>query len=73
MHFQGSYCPTTCGVADFLSTYQTGVDNDLRTLEDIVSRIENKTSEAKELIKSIQVNYNPNEPPKPSEKLNTTD
>uniref|UniRef100_A0A8C8WY30 Fibrinogen gamma chain n=1 Tax=Panthera leo TaxID=9689 RepID=A0A8C8WY30_PANLE len=68
----GSYCPTTCGVADFLSTYQTGVDNDLRTLEDILSRIENKTSEAKELIKSIQVNYNPNEPPKPNRIVSAT-
>ncbi|XP_046947636.1 fibrinogen gamma chain isoform X1 [Lynx rufus] len=68
----GSYCPTTCGVADFLSTYQTGVDNDLRTLEDILSRIENKTSEAKELIKSIQVNYNPNEPPKPNTIVSAT-
>lgn len=73
LYSQGSYCPTTCGIADFLSTYQTGVDNDLRSLEDHFTGIENKTAEAKELIKSIQVTYNPNEPPKPSKKRNTAE
>ncbi|XP_076995852.1 fibrinogen gamma chain [Tamandua tetradactyla] len=62
----GNYCPTTCGIADFLSTYHTDVDKDLQALEDILHQAENKTSEAKELIKSIQVIYNPDEPPKPS-------
>ncbi|MCP6606648.1 hypothetical protein NL500_31105, partial [Klebsiella pneumoniae] len=47
----GSYCPTTCGIADFLSTYQTEVHKDLQTLEDILLRAENRTSETKELIK----------------------
>nr|1JY2_P Chain P, Fibrinogen Gamma-b Chain [Bos taurus]1JY2_S Chain S, Fibrinogen Gamma-b Chain [Bos taurus]1JY3_P Chain P, Fibrinogen Gamma-b Chain [Bos taurus]1JY3_S Chain S, Fibrinogen Gamma-b Chain [Bos taurus] len=32
----GSYCPTTCGIADFLNNYQTSVDKDLRTLEGIL-------------------------------------
>lgn len=65
---QGSFCPTTCGIADFLSSYQTDVDNDLRTLEDILFRAENRTTEAKELIKAIQVYYNPDQPPKPGER-----
>lgn len=71
--FQGSYCPTTCGIADFLSNYQTAVDKDLQSLEDILGQVENQTSQAKELIKAIQINYNPDEPPQPSKKLNTTD
>lgn len=73
MYFQGSYCPTTCGIADFLSNYQNEIDKDLYTLEDILGQVENRTLEAKELIKAIQVNYDPDNPPKPSEKLNTID
>jgi integrin beta 3 len=65
---QGSYCPTTCGIADFLSTYQIEVDKDLQTLEDLLNGAENRTTEAKELIKAIQLSYNPDEPAKPSEK-----
>ncbi|XP_037686796.1 fibrinogen gamma chain [Choloepus didactylus] len=62
----GSYCPTTCGVADFLSTYQAKVDKDLQALEDILSQAENKTSEARELIKAIQVIDDPDAPSKPN-------
>lgn len=61
-----------CGIADFLSNYQTEIDRDLQALEDILGHAENKTSEAKELIKAIQVSYNPDKPTQPSEKLNTT-
>nr|CAA29289.1 gamma-fibrinogen [Rattus norvegicus] len=61
----GSYCPTTCGISDFLNSYQTDVDTDLQTLENILQRAENRTTEAKELIKAIQVYYNPDQPPKP--------
>ncbi|MCP6497666.1 hypothetical protein NL476_27245, partial [Klebsiella pneumoniae] len=57
---------TTCGIADFLSTYQTEVHKDLQTLEDILLRAENRTSETKELIKTIQIYYNPDAPPKPN-------
>lgn len=64
---QGSYCPTTCGISDFLNSYQTDVDTDLQTLENILQRAENRTTEAKELIKAIQVYYNPDQPPKPGE------
>ncbi|XP_004708778.1 fibrinogen gamma chain isoform X2 [Echinops telfairi] len=62
----GSYCPTTCGIADFLSTYQAGIDKDLHSLEDMLNEVENKTAEASELITAIQVNYNPDEPPRPN-------
>ncbi|KAM9746953.1 fibrinogen gamma chain [Dama dama] len=62
----GSYCPTTCGVADFLSNYQTSVDKDLQNLEGILYQVENKTSEARELVKAIQISYNPDEPSKPN-------
>ncbi|KAF5923431.1 hypothetical protein HPG69_006602 [Diceros bicornis minor] len=61
----GSYCPTTCGIADFLSTYQTSVDKDLQTLEDILNQAENKTSEVKELIKAIQLVPSSDEPQRP--------
>lgn len=73
MYFQGSYCPTTCGIADFLSTYQTSVDKDLQNLEGILRQVENKTSEAKELVKAIQISYHSDGPAKPSENLTTTD
>ncbi|XP_036280462.1 fibrinogen gamma chain isoform X2 [Pipistrellus kuhlii] len=61
----GSYCPTTCGIADFLGNYQSEVDRDLQSLEDTLGQVENKTYEAKELIKIIQKIYNPDGPPKP--------
>ncbi|XP_055452490.1 fibrinogen gamma chain isoform X1 [Psammomys obesus] len=62
----GSYCPTTCGIADFLSSYQTEVDKDLQALEDILNRAENRSTEARELIKAIQIYYKPDQPPKPN-------
>ncbi|XP_006867963.1 PREDICTED: fibrinogen gamma chain [Chrysochloris asiatica] len=62
----GSYCPTMCGIASFLSTYQTDVDKDLQTLEDILYHSENRTAEAKELIKEIHISYNPDEPTRPN-------
>lgn len=73
MYFQGSYCPTTCGIADFLSNYQNSVDKDLQDFEDILHRAENQTSEAEQLIQAIRTSYNPDEPPKTGEKRNTTD
>ncbi|XP_068398760.1 fibrinogen gamma chain isoform X1 [Eschrichtius robustus] len=62
----GSYCPTTCGIADFLSTYQTSVDKDLQNLEGILRQVENKTSEARELVKAIQISYRSDGPAKPN-------
>lgn len=68
--FQGSYCPTTCGISDFLNNYQVKVDKDLQSLEDILNRVENNTLEAKELVKAIQIGHNPDELAKPGEKRN---
>ncbi|XP_001512278.3 fibrinogen gamma chain [Ornithorhynchus anatinus] len=51
----GSYCPTTCGIADFLNTYHTGVDKELQILEDILRKVANSTAEAKLLIQEIQI------------------
>ncbi|KAM8968445.1 fibrinogen gamma chain isoform X1 [Sarcophilus harrisii] len=51
----GSYCPTTCGVADFLSKYQSTIDKDLRYMEDTLRNIDNSTSEAQLLIQKIQI------------------
>ncbi|XP_038611056.1 fibrinogen gamma chain [Tachyglossus aculeatus] len=51
----GSYCPTTCGIADFLNTYHTGVDKELQILEDILKKVANSTAEAKLLIQEIQI------------------
>ncbi|XP_049625581.1 fibrinogen gamma chain [Suncus etruscus] len=62
----GSYCPTTCGISDFLNNYQVKVDKDLQSLEDIFNRIENNTLEAKELVKAIQIGQNPDELAKPN-------
>ncbi|XP_006884557.1 PREDICTED: fibrinogen gamma chain [Elephantulus edwardii] len=62
----GSFCPTTCGIADYLSTYHDDIDKDLQALEDILNGVENKTAEAKELIKAIQVSYDPSQPSRPS-------
>lgn len=62
----GSYCPTTCGIADFLTTYQSKFDKDLLTLEDILNQVENNTAEARELVKSIQTSYNPEDVTKPN-------
>ncbi|XP_012996226.1 fibrinogen gamma chain [Cavia porcellus] len=61
----GSFCPTTCGIAEFLSNYQTSVDKDLQTLEDLFHLVDNRTTETKELIKAIQISYIPNESLKP--------
>ncbi|XP_012582272.1 PREDICTED: fibrinogen gamma chain isoform X2 [Condylura cristata] len=62
----GSYCPTTCGIADFLSKYQSSIDTDLQNLENILHEAENRTSEAKELVKAIQVSYLPEESARPN-------
>lgn len=58
-----------CGIAGFLSTYQNTVEKDLQNLEGILHQVENKTSEARELIKAIQISYNPEDLSKPGENL----
>ncbi|RLW09157.1 hypothetical protein DV515_00002659 [Chloebia gouldiae] len=53
----GSFCPTTCGIADFLSQYHPTVDNDLQEMERILQRISNATVAADNLIQHIQGLY----------------
>ncbi|ELK25345.1 PREDICTED: fibrinogen gamma chain [Myotis davidii] len=60
----GRYCPTTCGIADFLLNYQTEVDQDLQSVEETLRNIKNNTSEAKKLIREIQSFYSTDGLPK---------
>ncbi|NXR18886.1 FIBG protein, partial [Cinclus mexicanus] len=53
----GSFCPTTCGIADFLNKYHPAVDNDLQEIERILQRISNATVTADHLIQHIQGLY----------------
>ncbi|XP_041728102.1 fibrinogen gamma chain [Coregonus clupeaformis] len=46
----GKYCPTTCGVADYLNKYKPVVDKDLDEMEDILKRITNLTTGATEKV-----------------------
>ncbi|XP_029621928.1 fibrinogen gamma chain-like isoform X2 [Salmo trutta] len=46
----GKYCPTTCGVADYLNKYKPVVDKDLDEMEDILDRITNLTTGATEKV-----------------------
>ncbi|XP_041961761.1 fibrinogen gamma chain [Alosa sapidissima] len=48
----GTYCPTTCGVADYLDKYKPGVEKDLKYMENILDDIANTTEGAQE-----KVNY----------------
>nr|XP_028601028.1 fibrinogen gamma chain isoform X2 [Podarcis muralis] len=50
----GSFCPTTCGIADFLNTYQPTVDRDLRILEQILEQISNSSGLTDQLIAQIR-------------------
>uniref|UniRef100_A0A8C3TWG6 Fibrinogen gamma chain n=1 Tax=Catharus ustulatus TaxID=91951 RepID=A0A8C3TWG6_CATUS len=53
----GSFCPTTCGIADFLNKYHPAVDNDLQEIERILQQISNTTVTADRLIQHIQHFY----------------
>ncbi|KAG5845241.1 hypothetical protein ANANG_G00136710 [Anguilla anguilla] len=46
----GSYCPTTCGVADYLNRYKPSVDKNLNDLEDLLEKIGNLTKGAEEKV-----------------------
>ncbi|AWP05361.1 putative fibrinogen gamma chain isoform 4 [Scophthalmus maximus] len=46
----GKYCPTTCGVADYLLKYMPGVDRDLSNLQRDLESIANLTQGAEEKI-----------------------
>ncbi|XP_036373293.1 fibrinogen gamma chain-like isoform X2 [Megalops cyprinoides] len=46
----GTYCPTTCGVADYLHKYKPEVDRDLDDLEEILQEISNMTKGAQDKV-----------------------
>ncbi|XP_068134998.1 fibrinogen gamma chain isoform X2 [Hyperolius riggenbachi] len=50
----GEYCPTTCGVSDFLSRYHSDVDTELQNLEGLLSRITNDTTFTNEMVVDIR-------------------
>ncbi|XP_072262044.1 fibrinogen gamma chain isoform X2 [Pyxicephalus adspersus] len=50
----GEYCPTTCGVSDFFSRYQSDVDTDLQYLEGLLSRIGNDTTDTTIIVEDIR-------------------
>ncbi|KAG9259983.1 fibrinogen gamma chain [Astyanax mexicanus] len=46
----GSYCPTTCGIADYLQKYKPGVVKDLNDMEEILLDIANLTKGAQDKV-----------------------
>ncbi|XP_036407369.1 fibrinogen gamma chain-like [Megalops cyprinoides] len=46
----GKYCPTTCGVADYLHSYKPKVDKDLSDLEELLEHISNLTKGAQDRV-----------------------
>ncbi|KAM4809072.1 fibrinogen gamma chain [Rhinophrynus dorsalis] len=52
----GEYCPTTCGVSDFLNRYQLDVDTDLQYLEGLLNQVTNYTSGTNIIVEEIRVN-----------------
>ncbi|MBN3316221.1 FIBG protein, partial [Atractosteus spatula] len=46
----GRYCPTTCGIADYLQRYKPSVDEDLKYLENLLTQISNLTKGAQETV-----------------------
>ncbi|KAK5926289.1 hypothetical protein CgunFtcFv8_021873 [Champsocephalus gunnari] len=46
----GKYCPTTCGVADYMLRYMPDVDKDLENLQETLETIANLTQEAKDTV-----------------------
>lgn len=47
---QGKYCPTTCGVADYMLRYMPGVDKDLDDLQRELEIIANLTQGAEDTV-----------------------
>ncbi|XP_063166080.1 fibrinogen gamma chain [Candoia aspera] len=50
----GSFCPTTCGVADFMTKYHSEVDRDLQILEQMLVDISNSSGVTDNLIREIR-------------------
>lgn len=52
--FQGKYCPTTCGVADYMRSYILGANRDIDELQQDLDTITNLTQGADETIQYIK-------------------
>lgn len=50
----GEYCPTTCGVSDFLNKYYTDVDTDLQYYEGSLKQIKNETTTTSIIVTDMQ-------------------
>ncbi|NWX82094.1 FIBG protein, partial [Nothoprocta pentlandii] len=50
----GSFCPTTCGIADFFNKYHLTMDNELQEIERMLQQISNSTVSTEQLIQHIQ-------------------
>ncbi|NXI61719.1 FIBG protein, partial [Anseranas semipalmata] len=53
----GSYCPTTCGIADFFNKYRLTTDNELQEIERILQQVTNSTGTIEYLIQHIKTLY----------------
>ncbi|XP_009073139.1 PREDICTED: fibrinogen gamma chain [Acanthisitta chloris] len=53
----GSYCPTTCGIADFFHKHHLTTDSELQEMERLLQQISNSTVTTEHLIKHIQTLY----------------
>lgn len=47
---QGTYCPTTCGVADYLDRYKPNIDTQLDDMEQVLEEIANLTRGAQDKV-----------------------
>ncbi|XP_040410458.1 fibrinogen gamma chain [Cygnus olor] len=59
----GSYCPTTCGIADFFNKYRLTTDNELLEIERILQQVTNSTGKVDYLIQHIKTLYPPDKQP----------
>ncbi|XP_044286858.1 fibrinogen gamma chain [Varanus komodoensis] len=55
----GNFCPTTCGIADFLNNYQPAIDRELQILENKLQQISNSSDTTEQLIREIRRIYVP--------------
>ncbi|NXM72572.1 FIBG protein, partial [Serilophus lunatus] len=53
----GSFCPTTCGIADFFNKYNLAMDSELQEMEKILQQISNSTVTAQHVVQHIQNLY----------------
>lgn len=62
----GSFCPTTCGIADFLNRYHPEVDQELQVLERILQQVSNSSHLTDHLIQQIKHVHIPNPSTQPN-------